>query len=329
LYALFSSALPDMPADTHVWFYERMNVLGEEQDVGPLDQQELVSLARDGKLKRETKVRSPTRTGNQWYEVSKIPGLLKALEEGERERANAQKQRDEAKAMAQQARQKEREAQKQALVLRKTTEAENAAMISDGQDPAMVLTIAERVRSILITSELLRFIVIQERPLVNISPDAVAITNRRLIFYRPKLLGRFTFEDYLLFDLYDAHLQQGFLTSTFSARHTGGRFLTMDWLPKGPALKLYRIAQEMEEEARRARIQLDMELRRAGASQVNVSTAPPPAPPAPIIEARLVESSAPATDPMQRLKTLKEMLDGGLISQADFDVRKRQILAEI
>jgi hypothetical protein len=103
----------------------------------------------------------------------------------------------------------------------------------------------------------------------------------------------------------------------------------MEWLPKGPAIKLYRIAQEMEEEARRARIQLDMELRRAGASQVNVSTAPPPPPPAPIFEARVVESSAPANDPMQRLKTLKEMLDGGLISQADFDARKKQILAEL
>jgi hypothetical protein len=318
-----------MATDIHVWFYEATNVLGEEKDVGPLKQQELVDLARAGKLKRSTLIRSPTRTADKWYELGKIPGLLKALEDGEKEREEAQRQRAEAKAKVQQLRQDEREAQKQALVLRKTTEAEHAATISDGQDATMVLTIAERVRSILISSEILRFIVIQERPLVNISPDAVAITNRRLVFYRPKLLGRFTFEDYLLFDLYDAHLKQGFLTSTFSARHTSGRFVTMEWLPKGPAIKLYRIAQEMEEEARRARIQLDMELRRAGASQVNVSTAPPPPPPAPIFEARVVESSAPANDPMQRLKTLKEMLDGGLISQADFDARKKQILAEL
>jgi hypothetical protein len=318
-----------MAADIHVWFYERMTVLGEEQDVGPLDQQELVRLAREGKLKRETKVRSPTRTADRWYELNKIPGLLKALEDGEKERAEAQRQRTEAKAKVEQLRQEEREAQKQALVLRKTTESEHAAMISDGQDPAMVLTIAERVRSILISSESLRFIVIQERPLINISPDAVAITNRRLIFYRPKLLGRFTFEDYILFDLYDAHLKQGFLTSTFSAKHTSGRFLMMDWLPKGPALKLYRIAQEMEEQARRARIQLDIELRRAGASNINVSTAPPAPPPEPIIDATVVSSSTPASETMQRLKTLKEMLDGGLISQADFDERKKQILAEL
>lgn len=149
-------------------------------------------------------------------------------------------------------------------------------------------------------------------------------TNRRLIFFRSKLLGRFEFQDYLWFDLSNAHVQQNLLGSVFTARHVSGHVLTMDYLPKESANALYRLAQEREEQARLARHQLHVDTMRAGAAQVNVQTTIPaaaPAMPAP--------ASPAADDVVARLEKLKAMADKGLITQADFEKRKQEILAQL
>src|SRR4051794_16012216 len=98
-----------MPADSHVWYYRRATLIGTDEEVGPIDQSELVGLAKAGKLKRENLVRSPSRTSNKWYEVTKIPGLLKALDEGERERAEAKAQAEHLRQEAEHLRQNQRD----------------------------------------------------------------------------------------------------------------------------------------------------------------------------------------------------------------------------
>jgi len=321
-----------MPGESPSWFYIHSTLVGTTEQVGPVSQNELVKLARDGKIKRDTLVSCPSRATDKWYELAKVPGLLKALEAGEQERAAVKAAEAQHRAEASELRRQQQEAEKRELVLRKNTQVEQAALISEGQDPEMVLTIAERVRAILTSAETLRFIVVQQRPLVNISPDAVVITSRRLIFYRPKLLGRFEFEDYLLFDLFNAHVDQRFMTSVFTAQHTSGQLLRMEWLPKTGALKLYRLTQEIEEHARLARLQLDLETRRAGAANININNAlPPPPPTSSGIEATVVSTgqSGSSSDLKQRLQTLKEMADAGLVTQAEYEERKRQILAEL
>ena len=61
---------------------------------------------------------------------------------------------------------------------------------------------------------------------------------------------------------------------------------------------------------------------RAGASQVNVNTNAPAAPAAP-------SAAPPADDLIARLEKLKMMADKGLITMADFEKRKQEILAQL
>jgi hypothetical protein len=225
------------------------------------------------------------------------------------QRQNEQQQREEQKAVL--------ESQARAAAAKKQAA---VAGLSDNPNVELVASILESVQRICTSQERVEYIAIQEKPLVNVMPDAAVATNRRLIFYRRKLLGRASFEDYLWRDLGNAHLQQGVLSSTFSAQHMSGRVVSMTHIPKDAAQKLYRIAQEREEEAIEFRRQRAMEESRAAAASVNVHTPQVAAVPA---------ATAPHNDPVERLAKLKAMLDQGLISQEDYDRRKQEILSQL
>jgi hypothetical protein len=310
----------------HVWFYVAETMLGTTQNVGPIEEAALILLARQGKLKRETLVSSPSRTNGNWLQSKGIPGLLKEIESGERERAEAAAQAAQAKAEQRQAQRQAAQNEQQALREHARTLASQAAAISDCPNTEIVTTIRERVQAILTANEVIQYIAVQQKPLVNISPDAMVATNKRLIFYRPKLLGRFEFEDYQWFDLFNAHMQQNLLGAVFTAQHVSGRVLSMDYLQKTACQSLYRMAQEREEEARRQRHQFQIETLRAGATQINVGN---PAVPVAAPHAPLSVPASPPDDLVKRLETLKSMFDKGLVSQEEFDVRRKQILDSV
>jgi hypothetical protein len=72
----------------HKWVYRTTGFLGTDHDVGPIDESELLNLARQGNLTRDLLVSSPTRTSGNWFTLAQIPGLVKALEDGDRARAD-------------------------------------------------------------------------------------------------------------------------------------------------------------------------------------------------------------------------------------------------
>lgn len=315
----------------HQWYYMSADFLGNSQMVGPITETELLGLIRQGKVTMQTQLMSPSRTKSSWYTVQQMPGMKRAVEQIAEEQCEAkQKEADE------------RARQRQLAVTARQTEIDrlraHAAQISDSQNVALIGAIMERVQSILTTHENVEFIAVQEKPVMNISPDAIVATNRRLIFYRPKLLGRFEFQDYLWFDLHNAHFQKNLLGATFWAQHMSGQMVTMDYLPLTAAQTLYRMAQEREEQARLRRHEMHLDTLRAGAANVNVQTnvmSPPVT--AEIIPARAtitavhpaIEQSSSSDDLTRRLRKLKDMLDQGLITEEDFERRKREILAQV
>ncbi len=302
---------------SHHWTYQVDTILGTTETHGPVAEAELLQLASAGKIARKSHVCSATRTQGRWFAAENVPGLLQAIEQGERSRKAAKDAKRHAAEQAKQAQLEEQSRQRAA-------QERAAAEISDCQDASLVNTIRERVQGIITSHERVQYIVVQQKPLVNIAPDAVVCTNRRLIFYRPKLLGRFEFEDYQWFDLYNAHLRQNLLGAVFSAQHVSGRMVSMDYLPSTGAQALYRIAQEREEEARQARLKLQFDAARAGAAQVNVQThIPTPT------QVQNAPSTAAGDDLVKRLETLKSMLDKGLITAEEYSQRKLQILAQV
>lgn len=193
--------------------------------------------------------------------------------------------------------------------------------LNDDQDPKIIESTVPRILQFLTSGEDLLYIAVQKKPVANFSPDCIALTSKRVIFFTIKLLGQLSFNDYLWRDVADATVKEGLMGATFSLRSVKGARHSVDYIPKNQARMLYRFAQEMEEKAHEERRTRMMEESRAAAGGVIVQHAfmPPDAnrQPAPAI---------PAEDPLETLKKLKAMLDADLISQAEFDKKKAEIL---
>ena len=100
---------------------------------------------------------------------------------------------------------------------------------------------------------------------------------------------------------------------------THGTRVSVDYLPKAQARKLYSFAQEMEEHMLEARRVRELEEARASAGGITMQ-APTGLPPS-------AHTSLPADDPTARLTKLKALLDADLIEQADS--KKAEILADL
>ena len=191
---------------------------------------------------------------------------------------------------------------------------------NEEQDPAIVEQVLSRVKDVLTTGEEVKYIAVQKKPLVSISPDSVILTNKRFIIYKPGSMGGTTFEDYPWRDLKDAKIREGMLGAALYFLTVQNRPVAVDHLPKAQARRLYALAQEMEELARAERRTHELEDKRAAAGGVVVQ--------GPVAQTAAVAPSPPAApDPFATLQKLKGMLDAGLITAGEYDTKKASILA--
>ncbi|MCH7686945.1 MAG: PH domain-containing protein [Planctomycetes bacterium] len=191
---------------------------------------------------------------------------------------------------------------------------------ADAQDPKVVERVQSRIQDILMRDEELLYIAIQNKPIVKIAPDCIVLTNKRFIIYKPTVIGRVSFEDYVWRELRDAKLTEGIMGATISVQTAGGNKLSIDYLPKPQARQVYRLAQEQEEKALEERRQRSLEENRAAAGGVIVQSAvgTPAAPPTPETD-----------DPVATLQKLKTMLDADLITTDEYEKKKAEIVARM
>lgn len=194
--------------------------------------------------------------------------------------------------------------------------------LNEDQDPKLIEKVAEKLKDFLMSTEEMQYIAVQKKPAVNLSPDCVAITNRRIIFCRMKNLGlSMEFQDYLWKDVKDCHLKEGILGAEFTLTTIIDTSNKIDFLPKSQARKLYSLAQEQEEIQAEIRRQMALEEKRAASGNMNFMTTIP-------------ENIPPKTEPQQdeteiALKKLKNLFENGLINQQEFESKKAEILARL
>ncbi|WP_184390330.1 PH domain-containing protein [Xanthomonas arboricola] len=199
-----------------------------------------------------------------------------------------------------------------------------AQFLTDEQDPVAVGKILPKVSELLTRGEQVEYIAVQKKMVMNLSPDAVVLTNRRFIVVYPKLFGM-TFRDFPWREVLDVHMSEQMLGATIMCRTTQGTSASIDSLPKKQARRVYAYAQQVEESAYEKRQQLEVDKLRAAAGGVVVH--------APGAQGAAVPSQAgavPATDdPVQVLSKLKQLLDAGLVTQDEFDAKKTEVLARL
>ena len=64
-----------------------------------------------------------------------------------------------------------------------------AKFLNEDQEPKSVEKLMGKISGLLTADEEFQNIAVQKEPLLNTSPDCVPLTNKRVIFYRPKNFG--------------------------------------------------------------------------------------------------------------------------------------------
>ncbi len=192
-------------------------------------------------------------------------------------------------------------------------------LVTEEQDPKVIEKVLPKVQAYCTSNEEVQYIAVQKKTIgVNFSPDCIALTNKRIILIRPNSFGlSLDFKDFSWLNVADVHMKEGVFGATITIKTTSGQTDSMEDIPKAQARRLYRFAQEMEETKKEERRQRDLEDKRAIAGGGITINTPSQA------------TAAPVEDPMEKLTKLKMMLDNGILTQAEFDAKKADILSKM
>jgi hypothetical protein len=166
---------------SHEWHYRLDTLIGMSETVGPIAESDLITLLQRATVSRETLVASSTRTNGQWYHFKQLATLLEVFEKAEADRREAKERQASEKAEAATAAAVEVDAKRvrDAAVLEEARK--RVAEVSDHTDPDFVSSILQRVSGLLTSGEQVQYIVVQRKPPINVTPDAIVATSRRLI----------------------------------------------------------------------------------------------------------------------------------------------------
>jgi len=160
----------------------------------------------------------------------------------------------------------------------------------------------------------------------------VGATSGRLIVVTRGLFGDYTPQDVRWQDLQDAQLRVGIFGATLTVSVYGSadlataegprRTLMVDGLRKAEAQEVYRACQTQEQAWREKRRVRELEELRAKSGGINIGGGVSPS---------SVGSAGPdgAQTPTARLQRAREMLEQGLLTDAEFEQVKARILAEL
>ncbi|RYZ77245.1 MAG: hypothetical protein EOP06_30540 [Proteobacteria bacterium] len=233
------------------------------------------------------------------------------------------------------------------------------SFLNEEQDPKAIEKITAKLNDLLMRNEEVGYIGVQKKP-VTVFPDSIVLTNRRIIMCKPKNLGlSMDFTDYAWEDIAAAFVKENILGSEFSFSTKTDITISIDYVPKTQARKIYTFAKEQ------------MELLKENASAQPFQNQTQPETP-PVFQAEPIEDDVdveeieteevtnfaelmPATrqpaeeapqledakgfkpgekalnelskdELFEKLQNYKRLLDNGLILQGEYDNLKKEIL---
>ena len=186
----------------------------------------------------------------------------------------------------------------------------------DNQNGVALRRTYNKISKVLTSNEKVEYIALQKKLFFNIFPDAIVLTNRRIIIMHFGVFGTVDLWDVIWRELADAKLYLGIFRAKIHLNTSKGN-KEIDWLLKEPASKAYGILQEQEERTAEERRQRSIEETRAAAGGVVINSSP----------VGQTEAGATNQNSVAALKQLKEMLDAGLITQGEFEAKRQAILS--
>jgi hypothetical protein len=233
------------------------------------------------------------------------------------------------------------------------------SFLNEEQDPKAVEKVTAKLNDLLMKGEEIGYIGVQKKPAINVFPDSIVLTNKRIILCEPKNLGlSMDFTDYAWEDIAGTFVKENILGSEFSFSTKTDIQVSIDYLPKVQARKIYTFAKEQMEllktEANTTNQAADTMVT---AAEPEVEEIQPE-----VVETEEVtdfaeiipvaqsgyryekqhpeeEPTASQTTPQpsgetsealfEKLQNYKKLLDNGLILQGEYDALKKEILSRM
>lgn len=238
--------------------------------------------------------------------------------------------------------------------------------LNEEQDPKAVEKITSKLNDILMKNEEIGYIGVQKKPAINVFPDSIVLTNKRIIICKPKNLGlSMDFIDYGWNIVTATFVKENILGSEFSFTTNTDITVSIDYIPKTQARKINLFAKEQLEILKEAAAPAKPEtffaepsaeqhppvaevqeeeaeqIEEVETEEVNdfaeiISPLPQavvPAynEPAPVAEEKSNKdkslSELSKEELFDKLQNYKKLLDNGLILQGEYDTFKKEILA--
>ncbi len=121
----------------------------------------------------------------------------------------------------------------------------------DEQDPKAIDKVLGKLTDLLSSNEELLYIAVQKRPAVNLLPDCIAVSTRRIFYCEPGNFGiTMNFKDISWKSIHEISFKEELFGSKFTCTPVQGISITTDFIPKVQARKLYQVASEQLESYR-------------------------------------------------------------------------------
>ncbi len=183
--------------------------------------------------------------------------------------------------------------------------------LSDEQDVKTVEKVIIKLTDLLTSGEELLYLAVQKKPAVNLMPDSIAVSNKRIFYCEPGNLGlTMNFKDISWKNIKEVSFKEEFFGSKFICVPQHGENIVTEFIPKVQARKLYQAANEqLENYLNVPVIQKPIELEIEEAQIID--------------QPSVIETEDETTLKLRKLKTL---YDKQLITLEEYENKKAAIL---
>lgn len=201
--------------------------------------------------------------------------------------------------------------------------------LSDEQDPKAVEKVLGKLNDMLTSNEELIYLAVQKKPAVNLLPDCIAVSNKRIFYCEPANFGiTMNFKDISWKSIKEVSFKEELFGSKFICVPQHGENIITEYIPKVQARKLYQAAYEQLESFKEQQRLAEVDEKRPHQSAAILEI--------PVEEITPVEILAPYTPPAPveepedettlKLRKLKTLYDKQLITQDEYEAKKADIL---
>ena len=202
--------------------------------------------------------------------------------------------------------------------------------LNEEQDPKSVEKVVGKLNDLLSNNEELIYIAVQKKPAVNLMPDCIALSNKRIFYCEPANFGiTMNFKDISWKSIKEVSFKEELFGSKFICVPQHGENIVTEYIPKVQARKLYQAAKEQldlyQEELRRMEREEKQPVERF--TYVEEEPLEIQSPITEILpEPQPVLLEEPEDETTLKLRKLKTLFDKQLITLEEYEAKKASIL---